>query len=265
MIHPNESVGYFESVSSGYADLYLTPNPGGYAFRVRKAKLLNLIGFGNGRVLDVGCGPGIMAQDLVDRGFEFWGLDASPGMVELGVRTLGKHPRVHFLVGDAANIGLADNSFDLVLCAGVIDRIPNYERAIQEMIRVLKPGGMLLVAFPNACSLYSAWRRYVYNPLLDCVKTLLPNIAAKNFLPVLRGRVTLHHESRARQLVERNGTICASPIHFNFNLFLSPLDELFPAATIKLAETLEARDLGLSKWLGTAFILHALKAEGKRE
>src|SRR5216683_161242 len=72
---------YFSTVSSDYFSRYFEDSPGGYAFRVRKQLLLNLLSRSGGALLDVGCGPGVMVEDMVQRGYRFWGVDVSHEMI----------------------------------------------------------------------------------------------------------------------------------------------------------------------------------------
>lgn len=83
---------------------------------------------GPGRTLDIGAQNGPYAAWFPDR----VALDIKPGR---GVQILG----------DAQALGLADASFDRVLCTEVLEHLPEPQRAIDEMRRVLKPGGTLLL------------------------------------------------------------------------------------------------------------------------
>jgi len=77
---------FFDERAANYDREYEDETPGGYALRVRREKVLSFFDKPGGRVLDVGCGPGVMAQALVDRGCDFWGLDPSSKMIEIGRR-----------------------------------------------------------------------------------------------------------------------------------------------------------------------------------
>lgn len=108
--------------------------------------VLDLIGDVAGRrVLDAGCGPGLYAEALLERGAEVLGFDASTAMVDLA--------RVR--VGDRADIRVArldepfpyaDDSVDLVLCALAIHYVADRHAAFAEMHRVLRPGGVAVVS-----------------------------------------------------------------------------------------------------------------------
>src|SRR5689334_6159122 len=120
------SAPYFNLVSSDYSRRYEEQSPGGYAFRIRKQRLLELLEGCSGRVLDVGCGPGVLVPDLLQRGFEFWGVDAALKMIQECHQSFGENPKARFSVGNAVSIEFPAESFDVVICAGVIDHIRDY-------------------------------------------------------------------------------------------------------------------------------------------
>ena len=97
------------------------------------------------RVLEVGCGPGEAAERIArELGAEVVALDISERMVELA-RSRGVDARV----GDVQSLPFADGEFDCVLAAWMLYHVPDVERALAEMARVLRPDGRL-VAVTNA-------------------------------------------------------------------------------------------------------------------
>jgi SAM-dependent methyltransferase len=103
-------------------------------------------------ILDAGCGSGEMAAQLMQRGYDVWGLDLAEPMV----RRARERCRVNrFRVGDIERIPFPDNTFDGVVSLGVLEYLDADARALKEIKRVLKPGGKAVVSTPNAvCPLY---------------------------------------------------------------------------------------------------------------
>ena len=255
------SVPYFDVVSSSYFQRYEEESPGGYAFRVRKQRLLELLDDQGGKVLDVGCGPGVMVEELTNLGFEYWGVDAAPSMIEECHKHFAQAPRAHFAVGDATRIDFPDGSFDTVVCMGVIDHIKDYELAVREMLRVLKPNGALLIAFPNLYSPGAVWRAYVFYPAIALFRPLYYRLVAKPRPPALKLFPKLHTPGGVCRLVQKNQGIVTSIVHYNFNQFISPLDEMFPRATLRLTARMERFRAGMLRWMGSGFIVKAIKAK----
>ncbi len=110
------------------------------------------------RVLDVGCGGGQHAVQIVRRrpDLRVVGVDVSTTMVTraraLAVRA-GVADKVTFELGDAMDLKFAADSFDAVYCAGPLKQVSDKSRVLRECHRVLRPGGRLLAMDVNrGCS-----------------------------------------------------------------------------------------------------------------
>lgn len=95
------------------------------------------------KVLDVGCGAGNLTDHLVDLESEVTASDISEKFLSL-VRS--KHPQVktHVLNGEDLR-EIPDTTFDMVVTYSVLHHIPDYLKMVEEMCRVLKPGGVLYI------------------------------------------------------------------------------------------------------------------------
>lgn len=102
-------------------------------------------------VLDVGCGPGQTLDGFSRRKLHVHGIDVSPGMIAAASR---RHPADEYHVGDAAALPFADASMDVTLCLGVLEYVPEPRQVLSELHRVLRPGGRLIVSFPNRLSAF---------------------------------------------------------------------------------------------------------------
>ncbi|OZG28604.1 SAM-dependent methyltransferase [Williamsia sp. 1138] len=102
-----------------------------------------------GRALELGCGTGFFLLNLMQGGIATKGsvTDLSPGMVKVALRNaenLGLD--VDGRVADAETIPYEDNTFDLVVGHAVLHHIPDVEKSLREVLRVLKPGGRFVFA-----------------------------------------------------------------------------------------------------------------------
>jgi SAM-dependent methyltransferase len=92
------------------------------------------------RIVEVGGGPGELAEWMYDElGADVEFLDISPRMVELA-RARG----VRANVGDVQELPFADESFDVAVAAWMLYHVPDLDRALSELARVLVPGGALV-------------------------------------------------------------------------------------------------------------------------
>ena len=92
-------------------------------------------------VLDAGCGPGVYSEWLIQHGAIIVAIDASPAMVALAQKRLGKTADVRQMNLDVPLTELGDAQFDLVLSPLVLDYVANWPSAFSEFARVLRPRG----------------------------------------------------------------------------------------------------------------------------
>jgi ubiquinone/menaquinone biosynthesis C-methylase UbiE len=111
-------------------------------------RILDLVVGGRGTLdaLDVGCGTGFLSLELAGRGHRVTGVDFAPQMLaEARKKAAAQGLAVRFEEGDAEQLPFAAGSFDLVMTRHVLWTLPHPEQAIDEWIRVLRPGGRLAV------------------------------------------------------------------------------------------------------------------------
>lgn len=101
-------------------------------------------------VADVGCGDGACISYCVLQGAEVCGIDIDEGALSgARERIAGRGGGVTLATGDAAEIPLPDDWASRVVCTEVLEHVPNVDRVLSELVRVLRPGGLLLVSVPD--------------------------------------------------------------------------------------------------------------------
>lgn len=128
------------------------------------------------KILDAGCGQGLLVQEFKRRGYDIQGIDAF-----YSSKAVRK--------GDLLKNNLPDNTFDLILCLDVIEhfQLNEQEKLIQELTRLLKPKGRLIWSIPNQAHLTA--RIFFFIPKLS--RTAHPQYhpgdrPIKDYLPLLR-------------------------------------------------------------------------------
>lgn len=118
-----------------------------YAHRQIYAKFLSYLEPGQ-RVLDAGCGDGVLSCMLGQRGIKVIGIDISAPNIE-GARRLAKEwgVSVTFLRTDLEDLPFLDNSFDVVLSSHVLEHLPNLKKGLRELYRVTR--SLALIAMPT--------------------------------------------------------------------------------------------------------------------
>jgi ubiquinone/menaquinone biosynthesis C-methylase UbiE len=96
--------------------------------------------------LDLGCGTGFLSLELAARGHRVTGVDFAPAMIARAERKAAERGlSIRFEQGDAEQLPFAPSSFDLAISRHVLWTLPHPEAAIDEWVRVLRPGGRLVV------------------------------------------------------------------------------------------------------------------------
>lgn len=125
-------------------------------FRGRRKIFLSILderkkNIGKGRILDVGCGTGIMIHYLTPYG-KVEGLDISKEAINF-CRARGFK---NVYLGDAQNLLFSDNQFDLITAFDTVEHIKKDQKTLEEFYRVLKPGGSILITVPALPFIWSS-------------------------------------------------------------------------------------------------------------
>lgn len=150
-------------------------------FRPSHRMILDVLGPGGHRVLDIGCGTGQFAVSLLDRcpEAEVWGLDLSGAMLGGAAgRQAACDGRLHLVQADSERLPFGDDSFDAVTCSHSFHHYPNQERVVAEMHRVLRPGGRLLILDGDRDRL---WGRLLFDVLVVMVEGPVRHLTAGHF------------------------------------------------------------------------------------
>ena len=184
---------YFQSQSAYWKDIYTDGGVQSEVYRKRQAAVLDWIdGLAlapGSRVLEVGCGAGFMAIALAQRGFHVHAIDSIEAMLELARRHATESGTSDLLcveIGDVYSLAFEDNSFDLVVAIGVIAWLERPDLAMQEMARVTRPGGHVILTAHNWIglnSLLDPWLNPILVPLKQRVKNMLERVRLRRRLP----------------------------------------------------------------------------------
>lgn len=119
------------------------------------------------KVLEIGCGRGVGTEIIFEKfgAREVHAFDLDPNMVKLARIRLAKYPveKLRLYIGDAENIEAAGSTYDAVFDFGIIHHIPHWQKALSEVVRVLKPGGRFYFEEVTA----EALNRWLYRTFLE--------------------------------------------------------------------------------------------------
>lgn len=142
----NQIASRWDELSKSYDDQY------SHGLKSKEEKiqwktfLQNIVDGHNKEVLDVGTGTGFLAILLSELEHRCTGIDISEGMMSVARKKAAENNLdIKFCTGDAENLSIEDNRYDVVINRHLLWTIPHPEKALQEWIRVLKPGGKLII------------------------------------------------------------------------------------------------------------------------
>lgn len=143
-------------------------------------------------VLEVGCGLGTDAVNFARRGARYTGVDLTETSIDLVRRRFQlENLSANLRTADAENLPFEDASFDLVYSHGVLHHTPDTQRAINEVHRVLKPGGTAMVMLYHKNSLN-------YRLNIMTFRRLGARLLRFKWAPDLIGRLTGEDQARLR-------------------------------------------------------------------
>jgi SAM-dependent methyltransferase len=112
------------------------------------ALLLELIGPGPGRCLEIGCGGGIHLPALAEAGWSVVGVDVSSDQLRVARRRM---PAAELILADATALPLPDRSFEAVVAAFVETDVDDFKAVVREAARVLRPSGRFACVGTHPC------------------------------------------------------------------------------------------------------------------
>ena len=166
--HKEAAVAFHEQLAAGWDAKYKT---GGFKRRERlfSEHILPLVA-ARGQWLDAGCGSGTFSRMLAARGVDVRGIDASGGMIKSAneeKERLGPFKALTFdVVEDLVPLQAQTASLDGCLCLSVIEYLMEPEAFLDELSRVLKVGGQLVISVPNSRSVIRAVQAIAHHGVL---------------------------------------------------------------------------------------------------
>jgi ubiquinone/menaquinone biosynthesis C-methylase UbiE len=242
---------YFSSVASTYNEnnYVLAGKRGKYPDILRRhGYILEMAEGLQGRALEIGCGSGELLCNLLTRNFEVIGVDLTRSMIDAS-RTLvmkrcgGK--TVDVAVADIENLPFCEESFDLVVAAGVIEYLASDEKALGGLYRILKPGGVLILSVRNKVNLSRllvTTRDLLRSlPVIGAIMSGMSSLARRvlSLAPNAGIPARRHIPWQLRRCMRKLGFEPRDEVFYHFTVFPRGLERRLPEFCFRWEEKLE--------------------------
>ncbi len=231
---------FFDEESTRYDRVYDAQSTGGRILRARLATVLQLVGDGPGEVLDAGMGGGRLLEELERNEWTVSGIDISERMVELARQRIPDR-RESLRQGDLESLQFDAESFDVAVATGALEYSTDIRRALLELVRVVRPGGRIVVSFPDYAAPYSVALMRLWYPSVRLVKRIAPFGR-----PAPHLRRQLLSPGGLQRLVETTGLVIESVVP------LGPRP-----VPLTLGRRLDGTGSRAERWLATQLVLSA--------
>ncbi len=115
----------------------------------RRRKIISLVPRNKDNIIaDVGCEKGYNSKALLDRCSKIYCVDIDPVLLEK-TKAFVNSPKAEFVVSDAQNIKLKNDSVDISLSSHVLEHLPDPKIGMAELVRITKPTGLIVINLPN--------------------------------------------------------------------------------------------------------------------
>ena len=252
---------FFDSDAQRYGDDRYPEEPTTceqLSYLVRRQYVLSMLEDGApkaGRVLDIGCGPGVYTNALLDRQWRIWGTDLSSRMLMVAKENVQGRPGAEFAVGHTTRLPIATAAFDAIICIGVMAYVEDDDQTVAEIARVLKPGGCAIVQLANRYAPIRLERRLRWEVSRRVLRRALDEDDR------LRQAVTLSvHEMRAfKSLCTRSGLVPRDSRYYDFRT--PGLAGWWPSAAVSIGKAFERVGASpVAGWWGAGFLVRLEKA-----
>jgi len=213
------------------------------------------------RILDIGCGPGTISEDLLNIGENIWGIDISEDMIKIARERFSGNilsSQIQFSVDDVENLHFPDGYFDAVFGLGVLRFLDSWEKGLKEIYRVLKPNGVVAVTFYYRFSPHWFSMFFLYRPLLPLI-TLIKGRSFNDMVLKYKAEPLPFSYRKFRRIFTQIGFKHLETQHSGFDVF--PLNRLFPSISrffyLKAESVLY--NSGKLGWLGSICIVKGSK------
>ena len=222
------------------------------------------------KILNLGCGPGLLEEALSQYGYSGIGLDSSEKMIELSKkRSVEKKfsESWEFIVGDCEKTKFENNKFDCVIASGLIEYMPEDQKLLNEVHRTLKNDGFFILNVTNVFGWSTCLNRFThYLKKVEFFMSVANFIKKKVFKEKIKAKrldfiPRKHVPFLFLNKTKKNNFDLVSSIYQGFTLFPAPLDLIINIMPGNLNSKLEFLQNTPLKYFGASYLIVLKKGQ----
>ena len=190
------------------------------------------------RLLDVGCGPGYATVRFLEKADEVYGIDYDPALIK---EAKGHNKKIHWTVGKGEKLPYKTGFFDVVIMSDVLEHVENERRSLDEVHRVLRKGGTLVISVPHKGlfrmldsfnmkfyfpTLYRWFKGKAYNPDIYTIAPWHRHYSREDIATLTDGKFTIGKVFRGGLLVYPVATILRDSVLWKMHRMKLPVKTL---------------------------------------
>lgn len=199
-------------------------------------------------VLDAGCGPAILYDELLKKCGTYHAVDLVDTNLE-EIRAKHATGKIKYVLSDLDHFTWQPGYFDVIICSGSLEYTLDPTANLQRLIGFLKSGGTLIATFPNIKSPYRLWGELVYKHLWYLKRKITGEKAFIYRRALLSGR---HIEKLCHDAA---GIRTVSMMYFGHKMIPQPFDRALGALDYRISQYLNGKRFEWLDWAATEFLV----------
>ena len=193
------------------------------------------------RALDMGCGAGQLLPVLVKKGYQVYGIDVSQKMIDISQKICNEFEiKADLQLGDCEDLIFSSKSFYLYVAMGVIEYLDDDIPMLQEIERILSPGGVGIITLRNIKSVHVRWRHYYRKYIQYNIMNTLKLILGKK---TVRYKIISreHNPEKFKKLLNQFNFEIVDEKYAHFHIFPEPFNRWFSIFEAILGKIMEKK------------------------
>tara|TARA_Y100000590_G_scaffold266073_1_gene298866 strand:+ start:1148 stop:1939 length:792 start_codon:yes stop_codon:yes gene_type:complete len=208
----------------------------------------------NIRILDLGCGSGEIALELAKLGYKGDALDNSKGMLEICKKKISDYGW-NFYLNEAQNTHLENNKYDLIIASGLIEYYPEDNILLEEISRLLKKNGHLIINVTNKYGYSTCLNSFTYYIKQNFIFKIIKSKLFKFKYGIVNFSTRKHNIKKFKETLKQFNYTIKQEKYIGFSLFPAPFMTLFNFFTRKIDLKLETLSNTKIKVFGASYVV----------